>query len=76
MKLHLAIDHDGMLPAFKARFLREAQMAQDLSHPSIVKGLKAPGWPLQGWAALHRLAQALSQACRAPAAEKMRKSAA
>ncbi len=42
----------------------------------IVKGLKAPGWPLQGWAALHRLAQALSQACRAPVVEKMRKSAA
>ena len=48
----------------------------DLPVDGIVKGLKAPGWPLQGWAALHRLAQALSQACRAPAAEKMRKSAA
>ena len=40
----------------------------------IVKGLKAPGWPLQGWAALHRLAQALSQACKTPVPEKMRKS--
>jgi len=40
----------------------------------IVKGLKAPGWPLQGWAALHRLAQTLSQACKTPVPEKMRKS--
>lgn len=40
----------------------------------IVKGLKAPGWPLQGWAALHRLAQMLCQACLAPVPEKMRKS--
>jgi DNA polymerase-3 subunit delta len=42
----------------------------------IVKGLKSPGWPTQGWAALHRLAQALAQACLTPPAEKMRKSAA
>ena len=42
----------------------------------IVKGLKVPGWPQQGWAALHRLAQSLSQACMAPATEKMRKSGA
>ena len=40
----------------------------------IVKGMKAPGWPLSGWAALHRLAQMLSQACMASPPEKMRKS--
>jgi len=40
----------------------------------IVKGLKAPGWPLSGWAALHRLAQMLAQACLASPPEKMRKS--
>ena len=42
----------------------------------IVKGLKAPGWPLSGWAALHRLAHMLSQACLALPPEKMRKSSA
>jgi DNA polymerase-3 subunit delta len=42
----------------------------------IVKGLKAPGWPLSGWAALHRLAQMLAQACLASPPEKMRKSTA
>jgi DNA polymerase-3 subunit delta len=42
----------------------------------IVKGLKAPGWPSSGWAALHRLAQMLAQACLVSAPEKMRKSAA
>lgn len=29
----------------------------------IVKGLKQPDWPLQGWQALHRLALQLCQAC-------------
>ena len=42
----------------------------------IVKGMKSPGWPIQGWAALHRLAQALAQACLTPPPEKMRKSVA
>mgnify|MGYP000022189858 FL=1 len=42
----------------------------------IVKGLKSPGWPTQGWAALHRLAQSLTQACLASPPEKMRKSTA
>ena len=32
----------------------------------IVKGLKAPGWPTDGWQALHRLAMQLARAC-APA---------
>jgi len=31
----------------------------------IVKGLKHPGWPVQPWAALHRLAQSLCGACGA-----------
>jgi len=29
----------------------------------IVKGLKAPGWPTDGWQALHRLALALCREC-------------
>jgi DNA polymerase-3 subunit delta len=29
----------------------------------IVKGLKCPGWPTDGWQALHRLAMALCQEC-------------
>ena len=29
----------------------------------IVKGLKAPGWPTNGWQALHRLAMQLCQEC-------------
>ncbi|MDO5086605.1 MAG: DNA polymerase III subunit delta [Comamonadaceae bacterium] len=33
----------------------------------IVKGLKAPGWPADPWAALHRLAQGLAAACAAAA---------
>ncbi|MRD49246.1 DNA polymerase III subunit delta [Caenimonas koreensis] len=33
----------------------------------IVKGLKAPGWPADGWQALHRLAFALCSECAAPA---------
>ena len=42
----------------------------------IVKGLKSPLWPQQGWHALHRLALALCQACAAPPTDKMRKSGA
>ncbi len=34
----------------------------------IVKGLKAPDWPTDGWQALHRLAFALCRECAAPAA--------
>ncbi|TFY98092.1 DNA polymerase III subunit delta [Ramlibacter rhizophilus] len=33
----------------------------------IVKGLKAPGWPTDGWQALHRLAMQLCLACVPPA---------
>lgn len=32
----------------------------------IVKGLKTPGWPADGWQALHRLAMDLCRECRAP----------
>src|SRR4051812_3591764 len=32
----------------------------------IVKGLKAPGWPADGWQALHRLAFTLCQECAVP----------
>ncbi|MBL0421396.1 DNA polymerase III subunit delta [Ramlibacter sp. AW1] len=32
----------------------------------IVKGLKAPGWPSNGWQALHRLAMELCLACALP----------
>lgn len=31
----------------------------------IVKGLKSPGWPMEPWQALHRLAQGLCSACAA-----------
>ncbi|HWI82894.1 DNA polymerase III subunit delta [Ramlibacter sp.] len=34
----------------------------------IVKGLKAPEWPADGWQALHRLAFTLCRECVAPAA--------
>jgi DNA polymerase-3 subunit delta len=33
----------------------------------IVKGLKVPDWPADGWQALHRLAFALCRECLAPA---------
>lgn len=33
----------------------------------IVKGLKIPGWPSDGWQALHRLAMHLCQLCAGPA---------
>lgn len=34
----------------------------------IVKGLKQPDWPADGWQSLHRLALQLCRACAAPAA--------
>ncbi len=36
----------------------------------IVKGLKQPDWPANGWQALHRLAMMLCQACMAPPAAR------
>ena len=49
--------------------LSENQLAQ-LLHAAhlvdgIVKGLKSPGWPVDPWQALHRLAQGLCGACAA-----------
>jgi DNA polymerase III subunit delta len=35
----------------------------------IVKGLKQPDWPANGWQALHRLALQLCRACAAPQAK-------
>ena len=40
------------------RLLRAAHVVD-----GIVKGLKAPGWPADGWQALHRLAMALCREC-------------
>jgi DNA polymerase III subunit delta len=36
----------------------------------IVKGLKAPGWPTEGWHALHRLAMGLCLECAAQPAQR------
>ncbi len=38
----------------------------------IVKGLKQPDWPANGWQALHRLAMQLCQQCAAPATQRAR----
>jgi len=38
----------------------------------IVKGLKAPGWPADGWQALHRLAQQLCGECAAQQGQSVR----
>jgi DNA polymerase-3 subunit delta len=38
----------------------------------IVKGLKAPGWPTDGWQALHRLAMQLCQECAVTAGPSVR----
>lgn len=50
--------------------LDEARLAQLLlaAHRAdgIVKGLKVPGWPADGWHALRRLALLLCSACAAP----------
>ncbi|MEH3085361.1 MAG: DNA polymerase III subunit delta [Xylophilus ampelinus] len=48
--------------AAAAAALLEAAHAVD----GIVKGLPRPGWPRDGWQALHRLAQQLCAACAAP----------
>jgi DNA polymerase-3 subunit delta len=51
--------------------LESAQLAQLLhgAHvvDGIVKGLPTPGWPTDGWQALHRLAMQLCAQCAAPA---------
>jgi DNA polymerase-3 subunit delta len=38
----------------------------------IVKGLKAPGWPADGWQALQQLAMTLCRACATPATPRPR----
>ena len=52
---------DGQL----AELLHAAQVVD-----GIVKGLKQPDWPANGWQALHRLAQQLCGLCAASAAAK------
>ena len=52
-----------LTPSALARLLEAAHQVD-----GIVKGLKVPGWPANGWQALHRLALQLSRACAAPAA--------
>ena len=52
---------DGQL----AELLHAAQLVD-----GIVKGLKQPDWPANGWQALHRLAQQLCGLCAATAAAK------
>ena len=54
--------------------LTEMQLAQ-LLHAAhqvdgIVKGLRHPGWPADGWLALHRLAQSLCGACSTAAGRR------
>ena len=48
-----------------AQLLHAAQQVD-----GIVKGLKQPDWPANGWQALHRLAQQLCMLCAASAAAK------
>jgi DNA polymerase-3 subunit delta len=45
-----------------ARMLRAAHIVD-----GIVKGLKQPDWPANGWQALQRLALMLCRACMTPA---------
>ncbi len=51
--------------------LSDASLAQLLQAAhlvdGIVKGLKQPDWPANGWQALHRLALMLCLECRVPA---------
>jgi DNA polymerase-3 subunit delta len=53
---------ERVLPRLTSKTLAELlQSAHKVD--GIVKGLKQPDWPLQGWQALHRLALQLCQAC-------------
>jgi DNA polymerase III subunit delta len=55
---------ERVLPRLSASALDELlQSAHRVD--GIVKGLKVPDWPANGWLALHRLAMALCQACTA-----------
>ncbi|MFY8104299.1 MAG: DNA polymerase III subunit delta [Ramlibacter sp.] len=60
---------ERVLPRLTAPVLDELLHAAHVVD-GIAKGLKSPGWPASGWQALHRLAQALCQACAAPTAAR------
>ncbi len=49
-----------LAPALLSELLLQAHQVD-----GIVKGLKLPGWPVDAWQALHRLAMGLCQACAA-----------
>ena len=51
------LDHAAL-----SQLLHEAHLVD-----GIVKGLKMPGWPSDGWQALHRLAMHVCQLCALPA---------
>jgi DNA polymerase-3 subunit delta len=65
---------EQVLPQLDARALGRLLLAAH-QVDGIVKGLRRPDWPSDGWPALHRLAGALCQACagrgRAPIAGKI-----
>jgi len=55
---------ERVLPRLSPALLRELlQAAHQVD--GIVKGLKQPDWPADGWQALHRLALQLCRACMA-----------
>jgi DNA polymerase III subunit delta len=55
---------ERVLPRINAAALEQLLQAAHLVD-GIVKGLKVPGWPADGWQALHRLAFALCRECLA-----------
>ena len=54
---------ERVLPQLQAPVLARLLQAAHITD-GIVKGIRAPGWPVQGWQALHRLATDLAHACR------------
>ncbi len=62
---------ERVLPRLSATALDNLLHAAHLVD-GIVKGLKAPGWPTDGWQALHRLAMQLCQECGAQQAQPVR----
>ena len=63
---------ERVLPRLSAATLAQLLLAAHHAD-GIVKGLRVPGWPLDGWAALHRLAMLICSACAAaPAARRAR----
>ncbi len=57
--------YERIIPRLSAQFLDD-QLAAAQTVDGIVKGLRKPGWPANGWAALQQLAQGLAVACAAP----------